>query len=187
MLGVALSPSPKSNQITLYRQPIYRETSVSSSLRFPQTDPLIHRVIHNSHISYKLSTTFPHFIHRPFTLTKSSNTRIILSTPFWLSPFHLSRLSCRSYIISIHTFTQNTIRLINLRGVISIHPHKMRLDRKNKIALSSVFQSTHPHRIQLQHIKIDTALVQISIHASSQNATAIISTFFAFLYVMCSS
>ena len=69
----------------------------------------------------------------------------------------------------------------------STYPHKMRLDRKNKIALSSVFQSTHPHRIQLQHIKIDTALVQISIHASSQNATAIISTFFAFLYVMCSS
>ena len=38
ILGVALSPSPKSNQIRLYRQPIYRETSVSSSLRFPQTD-----------------------------------------------------------------------------------------------------------------------------------------------------
>ena len=36
MLGVALSPSPKSNQIRLYRQPIYRETSVSSKLRFPQ-------------------------------------------------------------------------------------------------------------------------------------------------------
>ena len=35
MLGVALSPSPKSNQIALYRQPIYRETSVSSKLRFP--------------------------------------------------------------------------------------------------------------------------------------------------------
>ena len=36
MLGVALSPSPKSNQIRLYRQPIYRETRVSSKLRFPQ-------------------------------------------------------------------------------------------------------------------------------------------------------
>jgi len=38
MLGVALSSSPKSNQIALYRQPIYWETSVSSRLRFPQTD-----------------------------------------------------------------------------------------------------------------------------------------------------
>lgn len=59
MLGVAFSSSPKRNQITLYRQPIYRETSVSSRLRFPQP----------THLSTELSTihislvNYPQLIH----------------------------------------------------------------------------------------------------------------------------
>ena len=82
-------------------------------------------------------------------------------------------------------------------------------DPKFFTTASRPFQSTHPCRMQLQHIKIDTALVQISIHAPTQNATrifqdflliirisihafvqnatAIVSTIFAFLYTMCSS
>ena len=50
MLGVALSSSPKSNQITLYRQPIYRETSVSSRPRFPRTDCCKYNTCCKSHI-----------------------------------------------------------------------------------------------------------------------------------------
>ena len=59
MLGVALSPSPKSNQITLYRQPIYRETSVSSSLRFPQTDCCKYNTCCKSHI---FTQSLPQFL-----------------------------------------------------------------------------------------------------------------------------
>ena len=59
MLGVTLSPSPKSNQITLYRQPIYRETSVSSSLRFPQTDCCKYNTCCKSHI---FTQSLPQFL-----------------------------------------------------------------------------------------------------------------------------
>ena len=105
---------------------------------------------------------------------------------------HIHRIFTKSAVhddISIYTFAQDTTEVLrDSIKAISIHLSTQDATRlKNKIALSSVFQSTHPHRIQLQHIKIDTALVQISIHAPAQNATAIISTFFAFLYVMCSS
>ena len=59
MLGVALSPSPKSNQIRLYRQPIYRETSVSSRPRFPQTDCCKYNTCCKSHI---FTQSLPQFL-----------------------------------------------------------------------------------------------------------------------------
>ena len=59
MLGVALSSSPKSNQITLYRQPIYRETSVSSRPRFPQTDCCKYNTCCKSHI---FTQSLPQFL-----------------------------------------------------------------------------------------------------------------------------
>ena len=48
----------------------------------------------------------------------------------------------------------------------------MRLDRKNKIALSSVFQSTHPYKIWYWNLEVKTVATDISIHASVQNTTS---------------
>ena len=53
--------------------------------------------------------------------------------------------------ISIYTFAQDTTEVLrDSIKAISIHLSTQNATRlKNKIALSSVFQSTHPHRIQL--------------------------------------
>ena len=63
----------------------------------------------------------------------------------------------------------DTICILIQRIFQSTYPHKMRLDRKNKIALSSIFQSPHLHKMRPEALR--NSIKAISIHTSVQNAT----------------
>ena len=92
MLGVALSSSPKRNQITLYRQPIYRKTSVSSRLRFPQTDCCKCNKCCKCHnfITFLPNLSHNFYYFQSHSILSDHSHRIYNIQPYHLSFYHSS-------------------------------------------------------------------------------------------------